>query len=577
MNARFRRGWERFWDELPLEPTRVSVFRVTFFTLLAIDVWRRLGSSAMYGADGFNVSHLTPIDAWVPVPTAGFIVVLRLLQIGLAIRVAFGGAPRWAVPLLATSFGVTYFLSQLDGYQHHYLIWLLLVILSFVDWSRPLALSWPYRLLLVQLSITYVWTAVTKMEPSWVDGSLIARQVSGETLQDLTAFASAKIAQPLGSGWALSAISVLVLELFLAVALQFAKLRPWAWLLGMALHFGIEMAGLKIGLFSWYLFSLYVLILPAPLGRWIAAAWSRLVAVTSRVGERAPMRWAGERGRALHHWMGASAVRPWHALAVGLILAAWVIGRLPIAGAITSAVVLTVVALAAEWGRLGAGAASRSWRALVQLTVAAVFLITPIVTDSVAGFALVTAQELMRKGRDDEAVRQLDIALGFDHPPAELLHGMAAKIREGESTDLAKLSYQRLLQLDPEHFDGTVDLAHLHRRDGDWSRAAALYARAAELAPEDPRPRVLHGVALQAGRAKEQLSVEEVMTVRELFLGAGRDHELAGESRRALDAFTRDSLVDPGSEEAQRAVARLSGAIDEPADPVSEAMNGGLG
>ena len=43
--------------------------------------------------------------------------------------VAQGALVRVALPLATVLYGWAYFSSQLDSYQHHYLVWLLLVIL----------------------------------------------------------------------------------------------------------------------------------------------------------------------------------------------------------------------------------------------------------------------------------------------------------------------------------------------------------------------------------------------------------------------------------------------------------------
>ncbi|MEM7247606.1 MAG: HTTM domain-containing protein [Acidobacteriota bacterium] len=564
MKASFAEGWTRFFDDMPLDAGCVRFFRVTFFTLVAIDVWRRLASSAIYGADGFNVTHLTPIEAWMPTPNVAVVVALRFLQLGLAVRMAWGPAPRWVVPLLATSYGATYFISRLDGYQHHYLIFLLLVILSFVDWSRPTAKSWPFRLLLVQLSITYLCTAVTKMDPLWVDGTLLSQQVSGETLQWLTAFTAAKAGRALQHGWALSAVTVLVAELFLVLALQVRRLQPLAWMLGMVLHAGVEMAGLRIGLFSWYLFGLYVLILPAPIAsavRITAAAVTRRWTAWTAHRWMSPARVLGQGGRRSIGWLTATSTRSWALLAMGTLFAAWTVGRLPIAGALVGAVALALVVLAVEWSAGRRETTSRASRSVQQLALGVGVLLATTLTDSVSGFALVTAQEWMRQGREQEAAVQLDLALGASQTPELLLHSVAVAMREGESPDLAKLSYQRLVDIAPEHFHGTVDLAHLYRHEGDWRRASELYRRATTLAPDDPRPKVLLGVSLIAGRRSVELTPTERDESRELFLQAGRVHAQEGERRRAVDAFTRALIVDETCVEARRALERLDAPV----------------
>src|SRR5205085_4826490 len=93
----------------------------------------------------------------------------------LFVLIAFGVAARVLVPITAALYAWLYFGSQLDSYQHHYLVVMVLVIASFVPWQRPAdarpetpARSWAIRLLLVPLAIMYLWAAISKMSPGWV-------------------------------------------------------------------------------------------------------------------------------------------------------------------------------------------------------------------------------------------------------------------------------------------------------------------------------------------------------------------------------------------------------------------------
>ena len=94
--------------------------------------------------------------------------------------IACGVATRWLVPLATVIYSWLYFGSQLDSYQHHYLVAMLLVIACFVPWQPAVELdavrTWALRLLLVELAIVYLWAAISKIDPLWLDGTALAGQ-----------------------------------------------------------------------------------------------------------------------------------------------------------------------------------------------------------------------------------------------------------------------------------------------------------------------------------------------------------------------------------------------------------------
>src|SRR5665811_720882 len=81
------------------------------------------------------------------------------------VLIAFGVATRWLVPLATVIYSWLYFGSQLDSYQHHYLIAMLLVIACFVPWqpARGPVRAWALRLMLVELAIVYLWAEISKI------------------------------------------------------------------------------------------------------------------------------------------------------------------------------------------------------------------------------------------------------------------------------------------------------------------------------------------------------------------------------------------------------------------------------
>jgi len=105
---------------------------------------------------------------------------------------------------------------------------------------------------MVQLALLYLWAAISKMNPAWLDGRTLGAQIS----PGLKSLINATVGIT-GASWL-----VAIVELTLAVTVW---MRP-AWIvaapLGLALHIGILKSGLEIGLFAWLMIGLYVLVVP---------------------------------------------------------------------------------------------------------------------------------------------------------------------------------------------------------------------------------------------------------------------------------------------------------------------------
>jgi hypothetical protein len=284
-----------FWFEFTVPWAKLVVVRFALFATLAVDSLLQLSHAPRYGAGGFEVAHLGWLDGLGPGRvgyTVGQLVIAFLLVLA-----ALGVAHRWGLPIVAVLYAWLYFGSQLDSYQHHYLVAILLVIACGVPWRRPADAepdtpmrSWALRLILVQLAIVYLWAAISKLDAAWLDGRTLELQLSG-SVRELAGWL----------GFDVAAVLVLVAELILAGTLW---LRP-AWRVaapvGIALHVGIIASGLEVGLFGYLVLALYLLVLP---DRAFVAA-----------GRTAAM-------RTVSRWLRELADRPgWLALAVATVVA----------------------------------------------------------------------------------------------------------------------------------------------------------------------------------------------------------------------------------------------------------------
>ncbi|HEY5952134.1 MAG TPA: HTTM domain-containing protein [Kofleriaceae bacterium] len=273
-----------FWFGFEITWAKLALARVVVFALLAIDALRQIEHAPRYGAGDFNVAQLPLLDALAP----GRVLysVSELVLAYLFVLVACGVLTRYVLPIATALYGWLYFSSHLDSYQHHYLVWLILLLACFVPWQRPATgdaetrvapstpvRSWALRLIYVQLAILYLWAAISKMNVAWLDGSTLAGQMTGRVRSLIDATVHLKGA----------AVIVILVELVLAATVW--NKRTWfiAAPLGIALHAGILATSLDIGLFAWLMLGLYILVVPDRV--WLALAeWRPLDTLRSVFG-----------------------------------------------------------------------------------------------------------------------------------------------------------------------------------------------------------------------------------------------------------------------------------------------------
>ncbi|TDJ11639.1 MAG: hypothetical protein E2O66_09130 [Deltaproteobacteria bacterium] len=304
-------AWHRYFDaDVPV--ARLRLFSTVFLLLLAFDAcfvmsWRGFA----YGEAGFNVAHFAWLDAIQPLPSSASYIGLLLLAGIVAVVMALAGVSRWRAITLCGLFSYGWMQSQLDTYQHHYFISLILFCLIFfpkvdrtVPASRRVA-GRGYALLGTTVAVLYFFTAIAKMDAVWLRGDTMRRidRVHGN-LAPLEEFFAGLGVGP-DAFWSVLATQVIPLELFMSGAYLFAvatrghsdsRTRNLCWLALVAavgLHGGIEFFGLKIGMFSYYMLLLaFVFFLPTRVVVAVAGAvrWpvdALLAAVGSFVSGRA--------------------------------------------------------------------------------------------------------------------------------------------------------------------------------------------------------------------------------------------------------------------------------------------------
>ena len=154
--------------------------RTRFFTraalaLLALDCWLiMVPHGGRYGAGGFNVSHFNWLDHLQPDPTRALYGALLLSSGALSLTAALGVIRRSTLVWITLLYTWAWAMSQLDSYQHHYYLSLVLICLSCssAPGTRGAGMSrdWGWNLLLFTSGLVYLFTTIAKLEPAWREG-----------------------------------------------------------------------------------------------------------------------------------------------------------------------------------------------------------------------------------------------------------------------------------------------------------------------------------------------------------------------------------------------------------------------
>jgi len=519
-------AWRRYWFEHEVLRTRLALWRLVFFGLLAVDFWFVLLPHApRFGAADFNVSQVPFLDPYLPMPTPEIVGPLYVLGGLLALAIALGVRPRRCLALLAPIYAGVYAWSQSDSYQHHYLISLLLILALFVPapaWTLPAAgeptaiRSWAVRLIYVQIGLMYAWTAVTKHTPVWLDGTTLGQIVTCEPREHLRWLSGV-------TGWsaeatlAVSSAAVMVGE-YLAGFIYLV--RP-LWVVGMGLiplfHLGVEWLGLDIELFSYYMIGTNLILL-AP-----GAALDRAV----RFGHR----WLAP---AVRWHRGLVEPRPLAPMPTMIVTAAAALAAgaiafsVPYAGAGTAGLLVGAATLFVLWPGDTDGRGALRFRGIGVLSAALALGATAHASDSAYTYYRQWAGFMRRQGDDAEAIRLYALAnLAAGDAPARHL-ALARLASRTSGPDAAATLVEEDLRRQQTHLDST--LASPTTADAWLARGKTARALADALGfAADLWPAV--GREAEVGPLRERRTAA-LRSAREAFLENARLDPMCGAGRR---------------------------------------------
>ena len=229
-----------------------NLYGLSRFPNYNIQIPKRVFKTASsYYLTGFHL----PVDGfdWLPVLSFNQWQGLELAILLLCFFFILGLGTRWVGPLLALSYLYTFLISQFLYHHHIFLFCIVLLVLAFsscadhysIDaWiralsKRPLLPSqpvMPLRMIQCLVSFIYLMTALSKTEPSWLNGQFIDYlQIVGRINGNFAPFLIPYLPP------ALLGFFTVLAEYFLAFALWVPILRPWGFLVGIALHVGIDL------------------------------------------------------------------------------------------------------------------------------------------------------------------------------------------------------------------------------------------------------------------------------------------------------------------------------------------------
>jgi hypothetical protein len=115
-----------------VDSVRPWLLQRLFLVLFAFDCWVDHASHAgRYGFGGFNVAHFGWLDALAPTPSPGIYVGTILLAGLVAFAMAMTRPSRVGLGIVFALYTYGWAMSMLDSYQHHYLLSLVLLAMTF--------------------------------------------------------------------------------------------------------------------------------------------------------------------------------------------------------------------------------------------------------------------------------------------------------------------------------------------------------------------------------------------------------------------------------------------------------------
>ena len=206
-----------------------------------------------------------PYADWVPTPSLPLVVAIVGVWFVSALLFMVGWRVSLTGPALTLAIATTLSLDQQTYSNHLYLMAWLVLLMTVADAGAGIAIGkpdrtivrWPLLLIMLQLSLVYGFSAVTKLNATFLSGVTLARVLRDGVIPFPDAVRTPAILSVL-------AATVVFVELFIAVMLWRSRFRPAAFLFGLGLHASITLtmaSTAQLFVFSMEMLALYPLFL----------------------------------------------------------------------------------------------------------------------------------------------------------------------------------------------------------------------------------------------------------------------------------------------------------------------------
>lgn len=407
--------WHAYWHDFETERLRIVALRVLLFGMLGFDVWTiTLEHASRYGAGGFNVAQIALFDTLLGVPTPAVIATGWLLCGFFCLRAAFGIAIRQSIIGATICYFGIYMWSQVDSYQHHYFIGLVLTIACLIPaevwtatappevaddparrarWHR--VRHWGLRLIYVQIALMYFWTGVTKTDPTWLTGATMDALTHDVAIRAQITRLEGVLGLARGEGYMVVAHFVMLGELLAPLAFLFRRL----WIPGLLIvpwfHVGVEVLGFDIELFSYYMIALDLILLsPDGFWRWLRTSLGGVSSLAAKLQRP---------------WPAENTARMILALLTAAI-AGYGASRLPVEGDDALGVLIGAFTLLALWPIPRLAPRAPIYAAVMQLLIVATMVGSVFHFESLYDMYRLWGGDLRRRGDLEAAAQKYAIA-----------------------------------------------------------------------------------------------------------------------------------------------------------------------
>ena len=241
----------------PIDAHSLAAFRIAFGLLLAWEAVRYLSSGWIERHFVEPAFHFTYYGfGWVRPPPQPWLDLLFGALGCLGLCIAAGFRTRLAAALFFVGFAWVFLLEQARYLNHFYLVLLLALLVAWLPtdgaWSwrawregpraAPRGALW---LLRVQLAIVYVYAAIAKLNPDWLQAEPLRSWLWSRREMPVV---GPLLAQE-WVAWAMSCAGLL-LDLLVVPLLLHRRTRPWAFAAISAFHVGNHFL-FDIGIFPW--------------------------------------------------------------------------------------------------------------------------------------------------------------------------------------------------------------------------------------------------------------------------------------------------------------------------------------